>query len=47
MRALQTRSRQTGDPIAHIVMSSLADTLDIDHSTLFQVSTSTALVEGV
>jgi acetolactate decarboxylase len=28
-------------------MSSLADTLEIDHSTLFQVSTSTALVEGV
>jgi acetolactate decarboxylase len=47
MRALQARSRQTGEPIAHIVMSSLADTLEIDHSTLFQVSTSTALVEGV
>jgi acetolactate decarboxylase len=47
MRALQIRSRQTGEPVAHIVMSSLADTLEIDHSTLFQVSTSTALVEGV
>lgn len=47
MRALQARSRQTGEPIAHIVMSSLADTLEIDHATLFQVSTSTALVEGV
>ena len=47
MRALQARSRQTGEPVAHIVMSSLADTLEIDHSTLFQVSTSTALVEGV
>jgi acetolactate decarboxylase len=47
MRALQVRSRQTGEPIAHIVMSSLADTLEVDHSTLFQVSTSTALVEGV
>ena len=47
MRALQTRSRQTGEPVAHIVMSSLANTLEIDHSTLFQVSTSTALVEGV
>ena len=47
MRALQTRTRQTGEPVAHIVMSSLADTLEIDHSTLFQVSTSTALVEGV
>ncbi len=47
IRALEARSRQTGEPIAHIVMSSLADTLEIDHSTLFQVSTSTALVEGV
>lgn len=47
MRALESRSRQTGEPVAHIVMSSLADTLEIDHSTLFQVSTSTALVEGV
>jgi acetolactate decarboxylase len=47
MLALQARSRQTGEPVAHIVMSSLADTLEINHSTLFQVSTSTALVEGV
>ena len=47
MRALQARSRQTGEPIGHIVMSSLADTLEIDHATLFQVSTSAALVEGV
>src|SRR5215216_408220 len=47
MRALQARSRQTGEPVAHIVMSSLADTLEVNHSTLFQVSTSTALVEGV
>jgi acetolactate decarboxylase len=47
MRALEARSRQTGEPVAHIVMASLADTLEIDHSTLFQVSTSTALVEGV
>jgi acetolactate decarboxylase len=47
MQALQARSRRTGEPVAHIVMSSLADTLEINHSTLFQVSTSTALVEGV
>jgi acetolactate decarboxylase len=47
MQALQARSHQTGEPVAHIVMASLADTLEIDHATLFQVSTSTALVEGV
>ena len=28
-------------------MSALADALEIEHSTLFQVSTSTALVQGV
>src|SRR5215208_8433527 len=47
MWALESRSRQTGEPVAHIVMASLADTLEIDQSTLFQVSTSAALVEGV
>src|SRR5829696_6143110 len=47
MQALNARSRQTGEPVAHIVMSSLTDTLEVNHSTLFQVSTSTALVEGV
>jgi acetolactate decarboxylase len=47
MRALEERSAQTGEPIAHIVMAALADALEVDHSTLFQVSTATALVEGV
>lgn len=47
MRALEDRSRKSAEPVAHIVMSSLARTLQIDHSTLFQVSTSTALVDGI
>jgi acetolactate decarboxylase len=47
MRALAARSARTGEPLAHIVMSALADALEMDHSTLFQVSTSTALVQGV
>ena len=47
MQALQARSARTGEPLTHIVMSALADTLEIEHSTLFQVSTSTALVQGV
>jgi len=47
MQALLARSTRTGEPLGHIVMSSLADTLEIEHSTLFQVSTSTALVQGV
>jgi acetolactate decarboxylase len=47
MQALAARRAQTGESLSHIVMSSLADTLDVDHSTLFQVSTVGALVKGV
>ena len=47
MRALTARSARCGEPMAHIVMSALADALEVEHSTLFQVSTSTALVKGV
>jgi len=37
----------TGEPIDHIVRAALADQLQVEHHTLYQVSTSTALVEGV
>jgi acetolactate decarboxylase len=47
MQALAARSARTDEPLAHIVMSALADALEVDHSTLFQVSTSAALVQGV
>ena len=47
MDALQTRVRTTGEPLNHIVMRALADHLGIPHATLFQVSTSGALVEGI
>jgi acetolactate decarboxylase len=47
MRALTERSSLTGEPVSNIVMSSLADTLAVEHSTLFQVSTAGALVQGV
>ncbi len=47
MEALEGRQRQTGETIDHLVMRALADTLQIDHATLFQVSTSGALIEGV
>ena len=47
MRALEARSMRTGEPPSHIVMSVLADALEVEHSTLFQISTSTALVKGV
>jgi acetolactate decarboxylase len=46
-RALQQRSRETGEPVRHLVAAALAELLDIEHQTIFQVSTVGALVEGV
>lgn len=43
--ALAERRRTTGEPLGHIIRTALASHLG--HDTLFQVSTSTALVEGV
>jgi acetolactate decarboxylase len=45
--ALAQRSAETGDPIRHLVAAALAEHLDLDHQTIFQVSTVGALVEGV
>jgi acetolactate decarboxylase len=45
--ALQARQRATGESIDHLVRAALADYLQVDHSTLFQLSSSTALVEGI
>ena len=45
--ALQARHRATGESIEHIVSAALADRLQVDHSTLFQISSSAAVVEGI
>jgi acetolactate decarboxylase len=45
--ALNEHTRETGEPLAHIVARALAQHLDVKHATIFQVSTSSALVEGV
>ena len=45
--ALAERAAATGEPVAHIVARALADALDVEHHTLFQVSTAGALVQGV
>jgi len=45
--ALERRQRETAEPIHHIVRAALAEYLQLSHSTLFQVSTSGALVEGI
>ena len=45
--ALNELSERTGDSLSHIVRASLANSLDLDHHTIYQVSTSGALVQGV
>lgn len=47
MQALQQRCARTGESVSHVVQSALASELGLTHHTLFQVSTSTALVQGV
>ena len=47
MNALREEQKLTGETIEHIVSRALADSLQVDHGTLFQVSTAGALVEGV
>jgi acetolactate decarboxylase len=44
---LQEYSRKTNQPPAHIVSKALADFFETTYHTLFQVSTATALVEGI
>jgi acetolactate decarboxylase len=45
--ALQDHCRRTGDSASHVISDSLAAALDLDHHTIYQVSTSGALVQGV
>jgi acetolactate decarboxylase len=44
---LQGRSQETREPLGHIVTKALAAYLDVAHHTMYQVSTATALVEGI
>ena len=44
---LQEYSQRTGQPAGLIVSKALADYFDVAHHTLYQVSTATALVEGI
>lgn len=46
-QALHARAKASGDPIRHIVAAALAEHLEVEHRTLFQVSSSAALVQGV
>src|SRR4030081_607898 len=44
---LREYSRKPTEPVSHIVSRALAEYLQVPHSTLYQVSTATALVEGI
>ncbi len=45
--ALQAHCASSGESLNHAVIAALAEALDIEHHTLYQVSTSGALVEGL
>ncbi|MDQ2653056.1 MAG: acetolactate decarboxylase, partial [Chloroflexota bacterium] len=47
MVALQERAARTGESPTEIIISALADALEVERPTLFQVSNSTALTQGV
>jgi acetolactate decarboxylase len=44
---LEKVSRETGEPISHLISTALAHCFDAPQHTLFQVSTSGALVQGI
>lgn len=46
-RALQDHTERTGEPLAHVIRRAVADYLQLSHHTLYQVSTSGALVDGI
>jgi acetolactate decarboxylase len=45
--ALRDRSEQSGEPVERVAARALADALQVGHSTVFQVSTASALMAGV
>ncbi|MDM7954652.1 MAG: acetolactate decarboxylase [Cyanobium sp. CZS 25K] len=46
-QALQERCSRSGESPDHVIGAALAEALDVDHHTIYQVSTSSALVKGV
>jgi acetolactate decarboxylase len=45
--AIEQRSRHLGQPVRQVVQDALAEALDLAHHSMFQVSTSGAIVEGL
>jgi acetolactate decarboxylase len=46
-KLLQDRAAEFREPVSHVINSALANYLGVEAHTLYQVSTSTALVEGI
>ena len=46
-QALEQHCRQSGESFSAVLRKALGDYLDLEHHTLWQLSTSTAVVEGV
>jgi acetolactate decarboxylase len=46
-QALQELCQRTGESLDHVISSALAEALDLELHTIYQVSTSGALVQGV
>ncbi|MGI9197873.1 MAG: acetolactate decarboxylase [Candidatus Nanopelagicales bacterium] len=45
--ALHDRAESSGQSVSHLVQAALAEALDVEHHSIFQVSTSGAIVEGL
>lgn len=45
--AIQARAKDLGQPTRQVVQEALAEALDLDHHSMFQLSTSGAIVEGL
>lgn len=45
--AIQSRAESLGQPVRQVVQDALAEALDVEHHSMFQVSTSGALIEGL
>ncbi len=46
-QALHEHCARTGESVSHAISAALAEALDVEHHTIYQVSTSGALVKGV
>lgn len=45
--AIRARADSLGQPVRQVVQDALAEALDVEHHSMFQVSTSGALIEGL